>query len=66
MEWIRVSDRFPEVGDLCDVFVAGHGRKCNYEFEPDNTFYNSEYDRTLVLGEQPITHWCLVTYPPKD
>ncbi len=66
MEWIKVSDRLPEIGDLCDICIDGRGRWCDYEFIEGNEFYNNELDNTIALEDHKITHWCLVIYPPRD
>lgn len=66
--WISVKHLLPEKGQMCDCWQSNWGRKTDFEYEGDGTFYDNNYDRTLEVDNEiihdSVTHWMAVPEPP--
>lgn len=66
-EWVSIDERFPEKGEIVDIFLEdGYGRRNNYKYEGCGFFYENKYDKTYTIIDFPkVKHWREIPQPPK-
>lgn len=68
MEWIKISEKLPKLGQDCIIYSEFHGIEFDFEFQSD-CFYDNNWDKTRLMNDIHIacniTHWMPVPEPPK-
>lgn len=71
MEWIKCSEKMPEIGSVVNIYTRHHEVEYDFEYLGEGEFYDNLNDNTREVDASPlditcnVTHWMPAIESPK-